>query len=103
MKDWHTAHMQKTVLKYVTGLSPSASSWEKRNHKRYGGIANMCRQIEYDIKHGATNEEVLSMFHKLRNDKSYSQLRKAQGSMERLAEVEDHFAKPKVVTPSWYY
>jgi signal transduction histidine kinase len=33
MKDWHTAHMQKTVLKYVTGLSPSAYlvlSWNKR-------------------------------------------------------------------------
>ena len=95
--------MQKTVLKYVTGLSPSASSWEKRNHKRYGGIASMCRQIEYDIKHGATNEEVLSMFRKLRHDKSYSEVRKTQGSMERLAEVEDHFTKPKVVTPTWYY
>lgn len=95
--------MQKTVLKYVTGLSPSASQWERRNHKKYGGLANMCRQIEYDVKHGATNEEVLSMFHQLRHDKSFSELRKGAGSMERLAEVEDHFTKPKLASATRYY
>ena len=103
MKEWHIEHMHKTVLKYVKGLSPSASQWERRNHKKYGGLASMCRQIEYDIKHGATNEQVLSTFHQLRHDKSFSELRKVTGSMERLAEVEEHFTKPKPAGATWYY
>ena len=97
MKEWHVEHMQKTVVKYVKGLSANTSGWEKRNHKKYGGLANMCRQIEYDIKHGVALEQVLDMFHKVRNDSSFSELRKDQGSMERLAEVEGHFTRPKTV------
>lgn len=102
MKEWHVEHMQKTVVKYVKGLSENASGWEKRNHKKYGSLANMCRQIDYDIKHGAALEQVLSMFQKVRNDSSFSELRKGAGSMERLAEVESHFTKPKIVRPSYY-
>ena len=102
MKEWHVNHMQKTILKYVTGLSPDASGWEKRNHKKYGSLASMCRQIEYDIKHGATNEQVLSMFHQIRNNKSFSALRMGSGSMDRLGEVEGHFTKPKVERATWY-
>lgn len=100
--EWHVEHMEKTVIKYIKGLSANASGWEKRNHKKYGSLASMCRQIEYDIKHGVTHEQVLSIFHKVRNDSSFSDLRKGTGSMERLGEVENHFTKPKIVHPSWY-
>ncbi|MCC2648119.1 MAG: hypothetical protein K0R16_922 [Nitrososphaeraceae archaeon] len=50
MREWHVEHMEKTVVKYVKGLSENASGWEKRNHKKYGSLANICRQIDYDIK-----------------------------------------------------
>lgn len=93
--------MQKTVVKYVKGLSANASGWEKRNHKKYGSLASMCRQIEYDIKHGVALEQVLAMFHKVRTESSFSDLRKGPGSLERLDEVETHFTKPKVVQPQW--
>jgi hypothetical protein len=102
MKEWHVEHMQKTVVKYVKGLSENASGWEKRNYKKYGGLVNMCRQIEYDIKHGVALEQVLAMFHTVRNDSSFSDLRKGTGSMERLAEVEGHFTKPKTMELRWY-
>ena len=61
MKEWHVDHMKKIVVKFVTGLSDNATSWEKRQHKLYGRLNNVCRQIEYDIKHGVTNEQVLSI------------------------------------------
>jgi hypothetical protein len=102
MIEWHVEHMEKTIVKYVKGLSENASTWERRNHKKYGKLANICRQIEYDIKHGVTNEQVLFTFHKVRNDSAYSQLRKAVGSMERLGEVEAHFTRPKIAQPAWY-
>jgi len=102
MKEWHVQHMQKMVVKYVKGLSADASGWEKRNHKKYGSLANMCRQIEYDVKHGATTEQVLSIFHQVRTDKSFSDLRKTSGSMERLDEVESHFTNPKPAKMQWY-
>ncbi len=103
MKEWHVEHMQKTVVKYVKGISENATGWEKRNHKKYGGLANVCRQIEYDIKHGVTNEQVISMFQKVRKDSSFFELRKGNGSMERLAEVEGHFVQPKIALSQWSY
>ena len=65
MRDWHVKHMEKTVVKFVTGLSATASMWEKRQNKRYGRITSVCRQIGYDIKQGATNEQVLSLLQKI--------------------------------------
>jgi hypothetical protein len=101
MMEWHVEHMEKTVVKYVTGLSENASGWERRNHKKYGRLANICRQIEYDIRHGVTNEQVIAMFQKVRNDSSFSNLRKGNGSMKRLGEVEEHFTKPKISMINW--
>ena len=45
MREWHIKHMEKIVIKFVTGLSESATNWEKRQNKRYGRISNVCRQI----------------------------------------------------------
>jgi hypothetical protein len=100
MREWHVEHMEKTVVKYVKGLSENASGWEKRNHKRYGSLANICRQIEYDIKHGVSSEQVTSLFYRVRNDSSFADLRKGNGSMKRLDEVENRFTQPKVI--NWY-
>ena len=96
MREWHVEHMEKTVVKYVKGLSENATGWEKRNHKKYGNLANICRQIEYDIKHGVSSEQVTSLFERIRKDTSFSALRKGSGSMERLAEIENQFNKPKI-------
>ena len=101
MREWHVEHMEKIVVKYVKGLSENASGWEKRNHKKYGSLANICRQIEYDIKHGVSSEQVTSIFERIRNDSSFSTLRKSDGSMERLAEIENQFSNPKIKAPQW--
>ena len=101
MREWHVEHMEKTVVKYVKGLSENASGWEKRNHKKYGSLANICRQIEYDIKHGVSSEQVSSIFARIRNDSCFSTLRKGNGSMERLAEIENQFSKPQIRAPRW--
>jgi hypothetical protein len=95
MKEWHVEHMQKTVVKYVKGISENASSFEKRNHKKYGGLNRTCRQIEYDVKHGVTDKEVFHMLRKVRDDSSFCELRKGEGSMQRLEEIESHFFKPR--------
>lgn len=96
MKEWHVEHMQKTIIKYVKGLPENASAFEKRNHKKYGGLNHICRQIEYDIRHGVTEKEVASTLQKVRNHSSYSEIRKGSGSMERLKEVEVRFASPRI-------
>jgi hypothetical protein len=93
--------MQKTVLKYVKGLSADANSWERRNHKKYGSIANVCRQIEYDMKHGVTKEEILASISKIHTLSSYQALRRDSGSMSRLSEIEGHFMAPKAAVQNW--
>jgi len=95
MRQWHVEHMQKTVLKYLKGLPADATSWQRRNHKKYGNISNICRQIEYDMRHGVTKEELLSSFSEIHTHSSYQGLRKDSGSMIRLSEMEEHFTKAK--------
>ncbi|HVD08432.1 MAG TPA: hypothetical protein VNB67_08305, partial [Nitrososphaeraceae archaeon] len=101
MREWHVKHMEKTVVKFVTGLSATASMWEKRQNKRYGRITSVCRQIGYDIKQGVTNEQVLSLLQKIRNDSSFSGLRDNDGSTERLNEVEKRFLPSKQKSYWW--
>jgi hypothetical protein len=81
--------MQKTIVKYVSGLSDNATSFQKKQHKKYGGnLANVHRNIEFDIKHGATREEVTVFLDKVRNDSSFSNVRKSVGSKERLEQLQ---------------
>jgi hypothetical protein len=93
--------MEKTVLKYVTGLSESASVWEKKQHKRYAKISIVCRQIDYDIKHGVTSDQVLTLLQKIRTHSSFSDLLKNEGSVKRLEEIKEHFL-PSQNTPKWW-
>jgi hypothetical protein len=102
LREWHVRHMEKTIIKYVTGLSVNATAREKRLNKRYGRITNVCRQIGYDIKQGATIEQVLLILQKIRNDSSFSSLQKNDGSMERLNELDKHFL-PSKEEKSYYW
>ena len=53
MKDWHLEHVEKVIVRFVKGISPDASSFEKRNYKKYSTVSSCAKQIEYDIKHGS--------------------------------------------------
>ena len=76
MKDWHLEHVEKVVIRFVKGISPDASSFEKRNYKKYSTVTSCAKQIEYDIKHGVTMDEVLAVVRKVRHDKQYRDLQK---------------------------
>ena len=39
MREWHVEHMQKTIVKFVTELSENASSWQRKQYKKYNNIA----------------------------------------------------------------
>ena len=101
MKDWHIEHIQKMVLKFVKGMPADASAWEKRNHKKYGSLQNTCRQIEYDLKHGAELADVFSAISKIQTHKSFNLLRADSDSMTRLASIEEHFMAPKPIYRQW--
>ena len=103
MKEWHLENMKKKVVKYVTGLSDNATSWQKKQHKKYGGnIFNVRRNIDFDIRHGVTNEDVLTFLGKVRNDSEFSSLREKGGSIERLDEIGKHYI-PAAITASVRY
>jgi hypothetical protein len=46
MKDWHLEHMQKTIVKYVFGLTEDekGSKWKVIQHKKYGGKIGYVRR-----------------------------------------------------------
>ena len=100
MAEWHVEHMEKIVIKFVTGLSEHATKWEKRQNKRYGKVSIVCRQIEYDIKHGATIEQVLMYIQKIRTNSSFSSLVKNEACLNRLDQLKEHFA-PSSKRYSW--
>ncbi|HZD81444.1 MAG TPA: hypothetical protein VE076_01095 [Nitrososphaeraceae archaeon] len=100
MKDWHLEHVEKVIIRYIKGISSDASSFEKRNFKKYSTISSCAKQIEYDIKHGVSIEEVLAVMQKIRLDKSFSELRINSENVQRLDELERLLSAPKKVA-SW--
>jgi hypothetical protein len=89
MKDWHFEHMQETVVKYLFGTSEYATTYQKRMHNEYGDILTyVSRNINLDIKDGVTKGEVISFLDKVRNDSSFSNIRKIVGSGERLVNLQ---------------
>jgi hypothetical protein len=97
MKDWHLEHVEKVIVRYVKGLSPNATSFEKRNFKKYSTMSNCTKQIEYDKKHGVTEEEVMSVMQKIRTNETFSELRKNPDSVQRLDELEKQLNSPKKI------
>lgn len=90
MKQWHLEHVEKTIKKFITGLSETASIWEKRQHKRYGTIANCCKQVDYDLKHGVTIDEVIQVLHKIKNDETFAPVLQSENAMLRFNEIEKY-------------
>ena len=88
MKDWHIKHMENTVIKHVKGLSPDATRYQKKMHYKYGGIVKILRYIEYDKKHGVTNDDVNAILEKLRSDSSFEDIPGIEGFLDRLKEIE---------------
>lgn len=102
MKDWHLEHVEKVIIRFIRGISPDASSFEKRNYKKYSTVSSCAKQIEYDIKHGVTMDEVLSVVRRIRHDKQYRELQRNPESLQRLDELERQIAAPKKVATAWY-
>ncbi|HEV2877358.1 MAG TPA: hypothetical protein VGW09_08785 [Nitrososphaeraceae archaeon] len=73
--------MQKTIVKYVSGIIDDATSFRVKMHKKYNGkIGYVRRNIEFDILHGVTRDEVIAFLDKIQNDSSFSDTRKSEGS-----------------------
>jgi hypothetical protein len=82
MKEWHLENMKKTIVKYVTGLSENTTSYQKRQHKKYSGnLANVHRNIDFDMRHGVEIQEVLVFLDKVRNAPEFSNIREIEGSI----------------------
>ena len=93
LREWHFEHMQKTIIKYVTGISENtATSFQKRLHNRYNGnLTYVCKNIGFDIKHGVTNDQVLAFIDKVKSDPVYANMQQRSDSIERLENLERHF------------
>jgi hypothetical protein len=102
MKDWHLEHVEKVIVRFVKGISPDASSFEKRNYKKYSTVSSCAKQIEYDIKHGVTMDEVLNVVRRIRHEKQFKELQKSPESIQRLDELERQISTPKKVATTWY-
>lgn len=90
LREWHVEHMQKTIIKYITGLSDAMSPWQARQYMKYYNIATVQKTIDYDTRHGVTKEEVLLFIKKVRNHPSYSNIQSNNLSMEKLDKIEKY-------------
>lgn len=103
MKEWHLQHVENIVFRYVKGLSPDASSFEKRNFKKYGSITYCIKQIEYDMKHGVEKKEVMEVLRKVRLDDKYKEFRTNVEAKARLEDLEDRLSGTnKVESLLWH-
>ncbi len=90
MKEWHLEHVEKTIKKFIIGLSETASIWEKRQHKKYGTIANCCKQIDYDLKHGVSIDEASLVLEKIKSDATFAPVLQNANSIQRLNDIEKY-------------
>jgi hypothetical protein len=86
--DWvivSQSNLQDRIPRYTTiSLIQHVIIWQKRQHNKYGGnIGNVCRSIDFDIKHGVTIEEVLVFLDKVRNDPIFSNINDHQCRQDR--------------------
>ena len=88
MRDWHVNHMEQTLVRFVRGLSENASRWEVKLNNKYGNIGRVRSRIDYDIKHGVTNQAVLTFLDLIRTESIYYDVRSTDGSMNRLNELQ---------------
>src|SRR5215208_6162471 len=91
---------EKNSHKVCNRVVPRGLFMEKRQHKKYNKITNIRKGINYDIKHGVTNEEVISFMDEVRNNSSFHGLRKVDGSIDRLDEIEKEFTSS--ISPARY-
>ena len=90
---WHEEHMEKLIIRYVTGLPADASNWQKRMNKKYGKQPNIIKNIKYDIKHGANKTQVLTLFSRIREESFFQYLQINKESMDRLDNLERELHK----------
>ena len=102
MREWHVKHMEQTIVKFVRGLSENATRWEVRLNKKYGKIGKVVNRIEYDVKHGVTNEQVSSFLQLMRTNSIYLDVMTCAGSMERLNELQSYYKEsPPELSFNW--
>ena len=91
MREWHVKHMEQTVIRFVRGLSENATRWEVKLNKKYGKISKVIKRIDYDVKHGVTNEQVLSFLQLMRTDSIYLEVMACAGSTDRLNDLQSYY------------
>ena len=102
MREWHVKHMEQTVVRFVRGISVNATRWEVKLNNKYGKISKVIKRIDYDVKHGVTNEQVFSFLQLMRTDSIYLEVMSAEGSTERLNELQSYYKEPSSqFTYSW--
>lgn len=76
---------------HLTGLPDDASRYQRKIHKKYGGITKVRRKIEYDLKQGATNNDLMLFLKIVKKDPLFSELRDNEGFDDRVNEIESYF------------
>jgi hypothetical protein len=80
--------MKDTIIKYLKGLPEGATRYQRKIYKKYGGITKVRKIINYDIKHGVTNKELMLFLKTIKRNPSYSDLRNSEGFQGRMDELE---------------
>jgi hypothetical protein len=102
MREWHVKHMEQTVVRFVKGLSDNATRWEVKLNNKYGKISKVIKRIDYDVKHGVTNEQVLSFLQLMRTDSIYLEVMGGEGSTCRWNELQLYYKESSPqFTCSW--
>jgi hypothetical protein len=90
MREWHVEHMQKTIIKYISGISDTMSLLQARQYMKYYNISNVQKTIYYDTNHGVTKEDIFLFIEKVRTHPSYFVLQSNKLAMEKLRNIEKY-------------
>ncbi len=102
MREWHVEHMEKTVVKCTSRVCQKMHQDGRREiTKNMAALQISADKLNMILNMGLPASKLSLSLRKFVMITSFSTLRKASGSMERLAEIENQFSKPKIRVPQW--
>ena len=90
MREWHVEHMQKTIIKYISGISDTMSLLQARQYMKYYTLSNVQKTLYYDTNHGVTKEDIFLFIETVRTRPSYYVLQSNKLAMEKLRNIEKY-------------
>ena len=82
--------LKKLLKNLLRGYQKLLAYGKNDSTKDIGTITNCCKQVDYDLKHGVTIDEVIQVLHKIKDDETFAPVLQSENAILRFNEIEKY-------------